>query len=79
MIAKGMSRKSASNAMKLYSVFGFERFFGRSDAAEVLGITATPASTLLKKLAEAGITAPVPGMGKGKYRFDPEFFKRTEE
>lgn len=78
MIAKGLSRKSASNAMKLYSVFGLERFFGRSDAADVLGITATPASTLLKKLAEEGITSPVPGMGKGKYRFDPEFFKRGE-
>ena len=79
MIAKGLSRKSASNATKLYSVFGLERFFGRSDAADLLGITATPASTLLKKLAEAGITAPVPGAGKGKYRFDPEFFKHSEE
>ena len=72
----GLSRKSASNAIKLYSVFGIERFFGRSEAAEVLGITAAPASTLLKKLTEAGILLPVSGMGKGKYRFSPDFFKR---
>ncbi|MBR3460222.1 MAG: Fic family protein [Clostridia bacterium] len=75
IISMGLSRKSASNAIKLYSVFGIERFFGRSEAAEVLGITAAPASTLLKKLTESGILLPVSGMGKGKYRFSPDFFK----
>jgi hypothetical protein len=40
----------------------------------VLEITATPASTLLKKLATAEITEAVRGMGKGKYRFNPVFF-----
>lgn len=75
MMSAGLSRKSASNAMKLYSAFGLTRFFGRTEAVDILGITATPASTLLKKLNEAGVLAPVPGMGKGKYRFVPEFFK----
>ena len=78
MIAAGLTRKSAANTMKLYSAFGPERFFGRNDAMEVLGLSHAPASTLLKKLAEAGITASIPGMGKGKYRFDPGFFKRGE-
>lgn len=75
MMNAGLSRKSTFNAMKLYSAFGLTRFFGRTEAADILGITATPASALLKKLNEAGILAPVPGMGKGKYRFVPEFFK----
>lgn len=79
MTAAGLTRKSAANAMKLYSAFGLSRFFGRADAMEVLGLSHAPASTLLKKLATAGIIAPVPGMGKGKYRFVPEFFMHTED
>lgn len=79
MTAAGLTRKSAANAMKLYSAFGLSQFFGRSDAMEVLGLSHAPASTLLKKLAAAGVIAPVPGMGKGKYRFVPEFFMHTAD
>lgn len=75
MIATGLSKRSAENAIKIYTEFGLGRFFGRSDIVPVLEITATPASTLLKKLAEAGITESVSGMGKGKYRFNPVFFR----
>lgn len=79
MTAAGLTRKSAANAMKLYFAFGLSQFFGRSDAMEVLVLSHAPASTLLKKLSTAGIIALVPGMGKGKYRFVPEFFMHTED
>jgi len=75
MIDAGLTRKTATNTMKLFSVFGFDKLFSRSDVAPILDITATPASTLLKKLAVLGITESVSGLGKGKYRFNPKFFK----
>ena len=75
MIAAGLTQKTAANTMKLFSEFGFKKFFSRTDVAPILDITATPASTLLKKLADAGITESVSGLGKGKYRFNPTFFK----
>ena len=75
MIAAGLSKRSAENAGKLYAEFGLSRFFGRSAILPVLDITITPASTLLKKMEAAGITEPVSGMGKGKYRFNPAFFR----
>ncbi len=75
-IAAGLSKRTAENAAKLYAEFGLSRFFGRSDVVSILDITITPASTLLKKLAEAGITEAVSGMGKGKYRFSPKFFRK---
>jgi len=55
----------------LYWEFGRERIFGRGDVVEVSGITASPASTLLKRLLEADVIVPVSGAGKGKYRFKP--------
>ncbi len=76
LIAAGLSKRTAENAAKLYAEFGLSRFFGRTDVVSILEITVTPASTLLKKLAEAGITEAVSGMGKGKYRFSPIFFRK---
>lgn len=75
LMAAGLSKRSAENAAKLYDEFGLECFFGRSDIIPLLNITITPASSLLKKLAAAGITEAVSGMGKGKYRFSPVFFR----
>ena len=75
MVTAGLTKKTAMNTMKLFSVFGLETIFSRTDAAPVLNITITPASTLLKKLVDYGITESVSGLGKGKYRFNPRFFK----
>ena len=52
---------------KIAAEFGGETVFGRGDVAELLGITASPASALIKKLADAGKIEPVAGHGKGKY------------
>ena len=74
MIAVGLTKKTATNAMKLFAEFGLDHFFGRSNVVSVLNITITPASAILKKLADNGITEAVSGLGKGKYRFNPKFF-----
>lgn len=50
-------------------VFGFDKFFGRTEVMHVLGITASPASELIKKMLDLGIVYPAKGKGKGKYLF----------
>ena len=50
------------------AAFGKETVFGRSDLMNLFGITASPASALIKKLLEAGKIEAVTGHGKGKYR-----------
>ena len=74
LIDAGLTKKTAENAMKLFAEFGVRSFFSRADTINILRITATPASTLLKKLYEKGVTEAVSGLGKGKYRFSPAFF-----
>ncbi len=55
----------------MFAAYGFETIFGRGNVTELLGITPSPASILLKKLADMGVTEAVSGLGKGKYRFRP--------
>lgn len=74
LLSSGLTQKTATHAVKLFNEFGFESFFSRSNVVDIVGITVTPASTLLKKLLDEGITEAVNGMGKGKYRFNPRFF-----
>ena len=64
-----VSVKTTAHVLKMYQTFGKTAAFGRSNVCELLGITASPASTLLKKLLETGIITLVTGLGKGKYRF----------
>ena len=73
----GLPKKSASNAVLLLQKFGFERFFSRPDVMETLSLTPSPASELLRKLQTVGIIESVTGMGKGKYRFSPSFFRKN--
>lgn len=75
MIAIGLTNKTASNAITLYEKFGIQTVFGRTDATSLLGLSASATSDLLKKLVTTGITESVSGLGKGKYRFNPKFFK----
>lgn len=63
------ARKTKNNIVQLYQAFGLEKIFGRSDVLNVLSITVSPASTLLKKMVKLGVIESVHGMGKGKYRF----------
>lgn len=52
---------------KMVSAFGTETVFGRNDIMNTLGLTASPASALIKKLLEANKIKAVTGHGKGKY------------
>lgn len=67
----GLSPISARHAQKLYAFFGSEGVFSRSQVTEILGITPSPASELLRKLLAASLISKVKGKGKGKYRFTP--------
>lgn len=67
----GFSNKTTDHTLALFDAFGFNRFFGRTDVMDVLGLSPSPASALLKRISDAGIIQPVSGMGKGKYRFSP--------
>ncbi len=68
-IEKAFSPKTAAHVIHLLETFGFETVFGRSDVQKELGLKPTRCSELLSEMAESGITLPVSGYGKGKYRF----------
>ena len=64
-----ISEKSKKNIQILKSRIGLEQIFGRRDVMEILGITASPASALIKKMLEEGVIQSQKGYGKGKYIF----------
>lgn len=65
----GLTTKTRQNIEKLFNAIGYDHFFGRSDVTDVLKITPSPASTLIKKMLDQRIIEPVQGHGKGKYKF----------
>ncbi len=68
-IPDGIENKSKRHIHALFAEFGNDRFFGRKDVMEVLGLTASPSSALIKKMLNADIIHPIKGKGKGKYMF----------
>ena len=64
-----LSEKTRQNIQILKDVLGAERIFGRTDVINILGITPSPASELIKKMLQSGIIMPIKGQGKGKYVF----------
>ena len=66
---KEVSIKMKNNIVKLHDAFGMEKVFGRGDVVAVLGITERPASTLLGRMLDLGLTEKITGAGKGRYRF----------
>ena len=75
LTSAGISVRSTNNIIKLIKKFGYNVPFGRMDIARELEITKSPASEILNKLLSIGAIIPVMGAGKGKYRFNPQFFK----
>lgn len=63
--------KTGKNMLNLYRAFQLEHIFSRQDVMDVLKITSSPASVLIKKMKACGIIEPVKGIGKGRYRFKP--------
>lgn len=72
----GISVRSTNNILKLIHRFGFKTPFGRMDIARELEITKSPASEILNKLLSIKAVGPEIGAGKGKYRFNSDFFER---
>lgn len=64
-----VSAKTKQHIYSLFHEYGHEQFFGRTEVMNLLHITASPASSLIKKMLEMGIIYPVQGKGKGKYLF----------
>lgn len=64
-----MTAKSKAHIESLFRIFGFDTVFGRKDVMMLIGITASPASELLKKMLGMRLITPVTGQGKGKYVF----------
>ncbi len=68
-IPNELSSKTKQHIRDLFCEFGYERFFGRSDVQNIIGITASPSSALLKRMLELDLIYPMKGKGKGKYLF----------
>lgn len=64
-----VSKPTKEKMLSLFHVVGFEQVFGRAEIARIIGITASPAGELIKKLKSADLILPVSGQGKGKYKF----------
>jgi len=65
----GVKPKTKAHIGRLFAAFGHDAVFGRTDVMRILGLTASPASELLKKMLQLGLTEAVTGKGKGKYVF----------
>ena len=73
-IPNELSSKTKQHIRDLFCEFGYDRFFGRTDVQNILGLTASPSSALLKRMLELDLIYPMKGKGKGKY-----LFKNTED
>ena len=73
-IPESFSNKTKQNIRILFSRFGYDKFFGRTEVMNLLEITASPASELIKKMLESELIYPLKGKGKGKGAGDDSFF-----
>ena len=62
-----VSTPTKDHMLKLFRNFGFDTIFARADVMQVTGITATPATELMRKMKEAKLI--VRAKGRGKYIF----------
>ena len=62
-----VSNKTRQHIQVLFEKFGYDKIFGRTEVMSVLSITASPASSLIKKMLDLGIIYLMNGKGKGKY------------
>ena len=63
----GASAPTRENMLKLFHSFGFDIAFARADVMQIVGITATPATELMRKMKEARLIEST--RGRGKYKF----------
>ncbi|WP_276854958.1 ATP-binding protein [Enterocloster lavalensis] len=65
-----VSAPTKENIMKMFQHFGFDTVFARADVMKVTGLTATPATELMRKLKNREMIERV--KGRGKYRFSEQ-------
>lgn len=69
IIPDSVGNKTKGNIMKLFAEYGYDSFFGRTEVMQLLGLTASPSSELIKKMLNMDLIYPMKGKGKGKYLF----------
>ena len=52
-VPESFSNKTKQHIQRLFSAFGYDKFFGRTEVMNLLEITASPASELIKKMLES--------------------------
>lgn len=77
LTSAGISARSTNNIIKLIQKFGYDIPFGRMDIARELENTKSPASEILNKLLSIKAIVSVTGAGKGKNKFNQDFFKNN--
>ncbi|WP_368271182.1 ATP-binding protein [Enterocloster lavalensis] len=65
-----VSAPTKENIMKMFQHFGFDTVFARADVMKATGLTATPATELMRKLKNREMIERV--KGRGKYRFSEQ-------
>ncbi len=68
-IPKTVGNKTQKHIQDLFEEFGYDKFFGRTEVMQLLNLTASPASELIRKMVNHNLIYPIKGMGKGKYLF----------
>ncbi|MBQ7883791.1 MAG: putative DNA binding domain-containing protein [Phascolarctobacterium sp.] len=63
----GASAPTKENILKLFQHFGFDTVFARADVMQVIGITSTPATELMRKMKDAKLIESA--KGRGEYMF----------
>ena len=63
------SAKTNIHIHRMFAEYGTTEIFGRASVSQLLDLKPAAASKLMARLRDAGIIVPVPGQGKGKYRF----------
>lgn len=67
LLGLGVSTPTKENILKLFQHFGFDTVFARADVMQITGITATPATELMRKMKNARLIESA--KGRGKYVF----------
>ena len=68
-ITNDISKKTKQHIQDLFDRYGYDQFFGRTEVIELLSLTPSPASALIKKMLDMQLIYPMKGKGKGKYLF----------
>lgn len=68
-ISESVGNKTQKHIRDLFEELGYDKIFGRTEVMQLLGLTASPASELIRKMLQLNLIYPIKGKGKGKYLF----------